>query len=63
MRGVRRCVRAVVERQGDEWPRVRLLEQDVREAPAEPADHGTGPEQGGDDDGDRDQEGAQLPYA
>ena len=49
----RRCVRAVVERQGDEWPRVRLLEQDVRETPAEPADHGAGPEQGRDDDGEQ----------
>src|SRR5215204_4438736 len=48
----RRHVRAVVKRQGDELPRVRLLEQDVRETPAEPADHGAGPEQGRDYDGD-----------
>src|SRR5215218_6020501 len=46
------CVRAVVERQGDEWPRVRLLKQDLRKLPAEAADHGTGPEQGSNDHGD-----------
>ena len=48
-----RCVRAVVECQGDERTRVRLLEQDVRESPAEPADHGAGPEQGRGDDGEQ----------
>ena len=50
MRGVNAGVRAIVERQGDEWPRVRLIEQDVRESPAEPADHRTRPDQGSDDD-------------
>ena len=49
----RRCVRTVVERQGDEWPCVRLLEQDVRETPAEPADDRAGSEQGRDDDGEQ----------
>ena len=33
-------------------PAFGLLEQDVRETPAEPADHGAGPEQGRRYDGD-----------
>src|SRR5215217_8259240 len=37
----------------DEWARVRLLEQDVRESPAEPADDRTGSKQGRDDDGEQ----------
>lgn len=44
-------MRAVIEREGDKGSRVRSLKQDVREAPAEPADHGPGPEQGRNDDG------------
>ena len=34
-------------------PAFGLLEQDVRETPAEPADHGAGPEQGSNDDGEQ----------
>jgi hypothetical protein len=57
----RRGVRAVVECQGDEGPRVGLLEQDVRESPAEPANHGAGPEQRRDDDREQTQKVGESP--
>jgi hypothetical protein len=49
----RRGVRAVVERQRDERACLHLLKEDVREAPAEPADHRTRSEQRSDDDRDQ----------
>ena len=43
----RQClVRSVVERQCDERLRGLMAEEDVRELPAEPADHRAGPDQG-----------------
>jgi hypothetical protein len=43
-----RRVGAVVERQGDEPFRCWQMEQDLREPPGKPADHGTGTNQASD---------------